>query len=153
MVQFANNPRIAENLRDGFPHPYTREDGLQFINRFMNDDPVRIFAIEYDHQPCGSIGILPQEDIHRRSAEVGYWLAEPFWGRGIATEAVRQIIEYGFRTWDINRIFACPYSTNSASQRVLEKAGMKYEARLIKAIWKNGKFLDELIYSILRPEP
>jgi [ribosomal protein S5]-alanine N-acetyltransferase len=152
LVRFANNKKIACNLTDAFPHPYSREDGIAFINKFKDDDPLRVFAIEIDGIPCGAIGISPQPDVHRKNLEMGYWLAEEYWGKGIVTEAVRQIIDYGFKTFDINRIFARPYATNLASQRVLEKAGMKLEARFEKSIYKNGQLLDEFIFSIRRTD-
>jgi [ribosomal protein S5]-alanine N-acetyltransferase len=153
LVRFANNKKIAGNLTDAFPHPYSREDGIAYITAHHPDrvpDPVRVFAIEVDGIACGSIGIFPQTDIHRKNAEMGYWLAEDYWGRGIMTEAVKQIIEYGFNTFDITRIFARPFSTNIASQRVLEKSGMKLEGRFEKTLFKNGQFLDELIYAITK---
>jgi [ribosomal protein S5]-alanine N-acetyltransferase len=150
LVRFANNKKIADNMSDAFPHPYTPESGIAFLNMYKVFDPARAFAIEVDGIPCGSIGIHPGNDIHRKSAELGYWLAEEYWGKGIVTEAIRQILEYGFRSFDINRVFARPFSTNLASQRVLEKAGLKLEARLEKSIFKNGQFLDEMIYSIRR---
>jgi [ribosomal protein S5]-alanine N-acetyltransferase len=150
IVRFANNKKIADNLTDAFPFPYSREDGIDFLNRYKDDDPLRVFAIEVDGIACGSIGIVPQSDVHRKNAEMGYWLAEEYWGRGIVTEAVKQIIAYGFRTFDINRIFARPYATNIPSHRVLEKAGLKLEARFEKSIIKNGQYLDELIFSILK---
>lgn len=160
LVKFADNKKIADNLTDAFPYPYSREDGVAYITAHHHDGeshkdhaPGRVFAIEVDGIACGSIGIFPQTDVHRKNAEMGYWLAEEYWGRGIITGAVMQIIEYGFRTFDINRIFARPYATNLASQRVLEKAGMRLEARFEKSIFKNGQFLDELIYSILKPDP
>jgi len=160
LVKFADNKKIADNLTDAFPHPYTREDGIAYISAHHPGgahhpngvhEPGKIFAIEVDGIGCGSIGIFPQRDIHRKNAEMGYWLAEEYWGRGIMTGAVKQVVEYGFKTFDINRIFARPFSTNLASQRVLEKAGMKLEARFEKSLFKNGQFLDELVYSILKP--
>jgi [ribosomal protein S5]-alanine N-acetyltransferase len=163
LVKFAGNKNIADNLTDAFPHPYSRNDGKNYIRTFgiphpdgvshpdRVNDPVRVFAIEVDGIACGSIGVFPQTDIHRKNAEMGYWLAEEFWGRGIMTEAVKRMIGHGFKSFDINRIFARPFSTNIASQRVLEKAGMKLEARFEKSLFKNGRFLDELIYSILKP--
>lgn len=148
LVKFANNKKIADNLTDAFPHPYSREDGIAYITTFMDDNPARIFTIVVDGIACGSIGVYPQTDIHRKNAEMGYWLAEEYWGLGIMTEAVKQTIEHSFKSFEIVRIFARPFSTNLASQRVLEKAGMKLEARLEKTLFKNGHFLDELIYSI-----
>ena len=158
LVRFANNKKIADNLTDAFPHPYTREAGMAYITANQSDGVSHphcahhqgsVFAIEVDGIACGSIGIFPQTDVHRKNAEMGYWLAEDYWGRGIITGAVERIIEYGFKSFDINRIFARPFSTNLASQRVLEKAGMKLEARLKNSIFKNGQYLDELIFSIL----
>lgn len=155
LLTFADNKKIADNLTDAFPHPYSREDGINYISAHQEGgayNPLQVFAIEVDGIACGSIGVFPQTDVHRKNAEMGYWLAEEHWGKGIMTEAVKQMIEYGFKTFDINRIFARPYSTNLASQRVLEKAGMKREGRFEKSIVKNGLFLDELIYSILAPD-
>ena len=149
LVKFANNKKIADNLTDAFPHPYTHDDGLAFINKITTDDPQLVFAILVDGQPVGSIGILPKSDVHRKNAEIGYWLAEPYWGKGIMTSAIRLITEYGKATFDINRIYAVPFSTNKSSQRVLEKAGFKLEARLESALYKNGVYLDEMIYSML----
>ena len=160
LVRFANNKKIADNLTNAFPHPYTREDGISFISSIHPEgvslpDGIfphgRVFAIDVDGVACGAIGIFPQTDVHEKNAEMGYWLAEEYWGRGIITEAARQAIEFGFKNFDINRIFARPFSSNLASQRVLEKAGMKLEARLEKSIFKNGRYLDELIYSVLIP--
>ena len=153
LVRFANNKKIADNLRDVFPFPYTREDGIAFLTASIPggvNPPGSVFAIVVHGITCGSVGIFPQTDVHRKNAEIGYWLGEDYWGRGIATGAVKQIIEYGFSIYEINRIFACSYASNLASQRVLEKAGMKLEARLKESIYKNGQFLDELIYSVLR---
>jgi RimJ/RimL family protein N-acetyltransferase len=148
LVRFANNKKIFDNLRDAFPYPYTEQDGRRFIEMNASEQPTRVFAIEVDGMAVGSIGIFPQTDIHRKNAEIGYWLGEPFWGKGIVTEAVRQIIEYGFNTFDITRIYAIPFPTNIGSQRVLVKAGLHFEARLEKALYKNGQYMDELIYSI-----
>jgi RimJ/RimL family protein N-acetyltransferase len=148
LVRYANNKKIFDNLRDVFPHPYTEADGRHFIEVNAADNPTKVFAIEVDGQAVGSIGIFPQTDIHRKNAEIGYWLGEPFWGKGIVTEAVRRIIDYGFSTFDITRIYAIPFPTNIGSQRVLTKAGLHFEARLEKALFKNGQYVDELIYSI-----
>lgn len=149
LVKYANNKKIADKLTDAFPHPYTESDGISFIERMSVFEPARVFAIEVDGEPVGSIGIFPKEDVHRKNAEIGYWLAEPYWGRGIVTEAIHLIVEYGKATFDINRIYAVPFGNNPASQHVLEKAGFTLEARLKNAIYKNGEFLDELIYSFL----
>ena len=152
LVRFADNKKIADNLTDAFPHPYTREKGIAFIHNAMEADPPSIFAIEVNGIPCGAIGIHVQTDVRRKNAEMGYWLAEPYWGKGIMPAVVRQMVDYAFRTFDIVRIFARPYSANLASQRVLEKAGLRLEAVLKKAVIKNGQYYDEVIFSVLKPE-
>ncbi len=150
LVKYANNWNVAKWLTNGFPHPYTIEDGKAYLSMIANDNPIKVFAIEVDGEAVGSIGIFPQSDIHEKSAEMGYWLAEEFWGQGIMTKAIQEIVAYGFSTFDIVRIFARPFSTNLQSQRVLEKAGFVFEARLKNALFKNGEFMDELIYVKLK---
>lgn len=150
LVKYANNWNVAKYLTDAFPHPYNVEDGKIFLEKIFKNDPVNVFAIEIDGQAVGSIGIHPQKDVHRKSAELGYWLAEPFWGKGIMTRAIKEMIEVAFQTYDINRIFAKPFGINEGSKRVLEKAGFKLEATLEKAIFKNGEYLDELIYAFIK---
>lgn len=152
LVQLANNNNIAKNMMDTFPHPYSVEDGKRFLDVVTAVRPVRIFAIEADGELCGGIGIHPQHDIRRMNAELGYWLAEPYWGQGIITEAIRQIVKYTFDHFNIDRIFACPFGTNIASQKVLEKTGFKLEARLEKTFLKNDEAIDELIYAIRREQ-
>lgn len=148
LVKHANNPRIAANMTDGFPHPYQREKGIEFIGMATNGEPYRILCIEVDGEAAGAVGLHPQQDIMCKNMELGYWLAEPHWGKGIVTEAVKQMVEHGFRNWDVNRIYARPFGPNKGSQRVLEKAGFTLEARFEKTIFKNGEMLDELIYAI-----
>lgn len=148
LVKYANNFNIAKNLTNQFPHPYTRENGEAFIRMATQDHPRRIFAIELNGEAAGGIGLHPQTDIYRKNAELGYWLAEPFWGKGIMTYAVSQIVDYGFKTFDINRIFARPFGTNTGSQRVLEKAGFVLEGKFEKTLFKNGVYLDELVYAV-----
>lgn len=150
LLKYANNPKIAANLTDAFPHPYTEERGKKFIEMATKDDPVRIFAIDVNGEAVGAIGIHPQADIYRKNAELGYWLAEPFWGKGIMSQAVRQAVEKAFEQYDISRVFARPFGRNPASQKVLENAGFKLEARLEKTLFKNGQAEDELIYAIRR---
>lgn len=150
LVAYADNAAIAGNMTDQFPHPFTRERGAGFIAYTNQNNPPNILAIDLDGQAVGGIGIHPQDDIYRKNAELGYWLAEPFWGKGIMPQAVSQMVEYGFRNWDIDRIFARPFGTNRASQRVLEKAGFVLEARFEKTIIKNGVYIDELVYAVRR---
>lgn len=150
LVLHANNFNIAKNMTDGFSFPYTVESGNAFIRFATQDHPIHIFAIDINGQASGGIGIHPQADILRKNAELGYWLAEKFWGQGIISRAIPQMVKFAFDTYDINRVFARPFSTNIASQRVLEKSGFKLEAKLEGTIFKNGEYLDELIYSIKR---
>ncbi|MBL0330432.1 MAG: GNAT family N-acetyltransferase [Bacteroidetes bacterium] len=150
LVKYANNPKIANNLTDKFPYPYTKENGKMFIEFATKNTPTNIFAIDINGEACGGIGIHPQEEVHRKNAELGYWLGEHYWGNGIITKAIEQIADYGFKNFDITRIFARPYGTNFASQRVLEKAGFILEARFEKTLFKNGEYKDELIYAIRR---
>ena len=146
LVKYANNPNIAKWLTNKFPHPYTHEDGKAFLSMIADDDPVKVFAIEVNGEAVGSIGIFPQTDVHEKNAEMGYWLAEEYWGKGITPKAILEIAAYGFQTFDIIQIFARPFSTNLKSQRVLEKAGFVFEARIKNALFKNGEFMDEMIY-------
>jgi RimJ/RimL family protein N-acetyltransferase len=150
LIKYANNQNVAKWLTNSFPHPYTHEDGRAYLSMIANDNPLKVFAIEVNGEAVGSIGIFPQTDIHGKSAEMGYWLAEEYWRQGIMTKAIQEIVTYGFRTFDIVRIFARPFSTNLNSQRVLEKAGFSLEARLQKALFKNGEFMDEIIYAKLK---
>ncbi len=148
LVKFANNRNIAKFMMDQFPHPYTVDNGKAFIEFASTTSPLRLFAIDIGGIASGGIGIHPLSDIERKNAELGYWLAEPFWKQGIITKAIGQVVEYGFKTFDINRIFARPFGTNAASQRALEKAGFKLEARFEKTFFKNGEYDDELIYAV-----
>lgn len=148
LVKNANNPNIAKFMTDGFPHPYTKEKGISFIEMATKDNPIHIFAIDVDGKAVGGIGIHPQQDIMKKNAELGYWLGEEYWSNGIVSNAIKQMINFAFITYDINRVFARPFGTNMASQKVLEKCGFKLEARFEKVILKNGEYLDELIYAI-----
>lgn len=149
LAKYANNARIAACVRDGFPHPYTEENAVEFIEMTREAMPCRVFAIEVAGEVVGGIGLHPQEDIHRKTMELGYWLGEPFWGKGIVTDAVKAIIAYGFQQFDITRIFAYTMSNNVASSRVLEKAGFLYEGTQRKAIFKNGQVLDSLMFGFV----
>lgn len=150
LVEHANNSNIAKFMTNTFRHPYGKDDAERFIAFATKDDPIHIFAIEVEGKAVGGIGLHFQEDIMSKNAELGYWLGEKYWGRGIITKAVKQMVAFGFKTYDINRIYARPFGTNTASQKVLEKAGFQLEAKLEKTIFKNGEFLDELIYAVRR---
>jgi ribosomal-protein-alanine N-acetyltransferase len=148
LVRYANNKNIADNLTDMFPYPYTRQDAEKFISYATSDTPNILFAIDVDGEAVGSIGIHPQTDIHRLNAELGYWLAEPYWGKGIISNAINKIVAYTFEHTEIERIFARPFGTNIASQKVLEKNNFRLEGRFEKTLIKCGELKDELIYAI-----
>ncbi|MES2761188.1 MAG: GNAT family protein [Bacteroidota bacterium] len=148
LVAIANNKNIAQYMADVFPHPYTHEKGRTFIEFATTNSTANIFAITIDGKPVGSIGLHLQADILRKNAEIGYWLAEAYWGKGVMPQAIDQIVELGFNTMDVVRIFARIYGSNIPSQKVIEKANFKLEGRFEKTIFKNNEFLDELIYAI-----
>ncbi len=148
LVEIADNPNIANNMSDKFINPYTTDQGKKFIDFAIGTNPHRILAISIEKNVAGAIGIHPQTDIYSKNAELGYWLAEEYWGKGIMTKAIIQMVEYGFKTWDLNRIFARPFGRNYGSQRALEKAGFELEGKFIKSIYKNGIYIDELVYAI-----
>ena len=149
-----SNKKIQNNLRDGLPYPYTEQDGANFISDMLSADENETFAfaITVDNKVVGSIGVFRQGNIHRLTAELGYYIAEEYWGRGIMTEAVRQICEYVFDKSDIIRIYAEPFEYNIASCRVLEKVGFQYEGTLRNNAVKNGKIIDMKMYSLLKAE-
>ena len=147
IAKYANNRGIWLNLRDGFPHPYSIDDANKFIANALAKEPETYFAIASHKEAIGSIGLTIGQDVHRYTAELAYWLAEPYWGQGIMTEAVQILAEYAFTAYDLNRIYAEPYTTNLASSRVLEKAGFLYEGRLKANVFKDGKILDQFIFA------
>ncbi len=147
-----SNIKVQDNLRDGLPYPYTEQDGRDFISAMLSADENETFAfaITVNNMAIGSIGIFRQSNIHRQTAELGYYIAEEYWGKGIMTEAVKQICEYVFAKSDIIRIYAEPFAFNTASCRVLEKAGFQYEGTLRSNALKNGKVIDMKMYSKLK---
>lgn len=149
-----SNRKVQDNLRDGLPYPYTEQDGVDYISAMLSADEKETFAfaITVDEKVVGSIGVFRQGNIHRQTAELGYYVAEEYWGKGIMTEAVKQICEYVFDKSDIVRIYAEPFEYNVASCRVLEKAGFQYEGTLRSNAVKNGKVIDMKMYSLLKCE-
>ena len=147
-----SNKKILDNLRDGLPYPYIEQDGRDFISAMLsaNEDETFAFAVTVDEKAIGSIGAFRQGNIHRQTAELGYYIAEEYWGKGIMTEAVRQLCDYVFSHTDIIRIYAEPFAHNSASCRVLEKAGFQYEGTLRSNAVKNGNILDMKMYARLK---
>jgi [ribosomal protein S5]-alanine N-acetyltransferase len=152
IAELANNKKVWDNVTDLMPHPYSVADANSFINMAISSETQNIFAIEYDSVPCGIIGLHRQSDVFRLTAELGYWIGEPYWNRGITTCAVRLIVMYGFETIGLERIYACVYDFNTASQRVLEKCGFVFEGRSRKAVIKNGIIFDDFRYSIIRDD-
>ncbi|TKB98046.1 GNAT family N-acetyltransferase [Pedobacter cryotolerans] len=151
LVKHANNYNIAKNLSNKFEFPYTIDHGIAFINLALSAITPEIFAITINNEVVGSIGVHPKTDIHCKNAEIGYWIGEEFWGNGIVPEAVKLMVNYGFKTFDITRIYASTYDINLKSRRVLEKAGFSLEAELKETLYKNGTFYDEVVYAIRKP--
>ena len=149
-----SNKKVQDNLRDGLPYPYTEQDGKEFISAMLSADESETFAfaIIVDNMVIGSISIFRQGNIHSQTAELGYYIAEEYWGKGIMTEAVKQICAYVFAKSDIIRIYAEPFAYNIASCRVLEKVGFQYEGTLRSNAVKNGKVIDMEMYSLLKAE-
>ncbi len=153
LAEIANNKNIYDNLRDGFPHPYSIEDAKKYISGAQEDNnQLKIFAIVVDGIVAGSIGAFFLKDVYRKNAEIGYYLAEEYWGRGIMTKVIKAITEYLFDNFDIIRVYAEPFARNFGSRRVLEKAGYRFEALLKSNVIKNNEIEDSCIFAILRNE-
>jgi RimJ/RimL family protein N-acetyltransferase len=150
LAHHANNRKIWRNVRDRFPHPYTLEDASWWVGFANSETPATNFAIEVEGAAVGGIGLLLRDDIYRLSAEIGYWLGEEFWGRGIVAGAVRALTDYAFASFDLCRIYAEVFEWNPASMRVLEKAGFQFEGRLRKSVVKDGQVIDACIYALVR---
>lgn len=154
LAKAANNPKIAKNLRNTFPHPYTLDDARQFLNICIagEDDDQLALAIEVEGKAVGGIGISVKDDVYEKSAELGYWLSEDYWRQGITSRAVEMICREAFARFDIVRIFAEPFEQNAGSRGVLEKAGFTYEGTMRNGVYKNGEIHSYCMYSLLREE-
>lgn len=154
VARYADNEKIARNLRDVFPHPYALADARDFVDICITGDPeMSLFrAIEVDGRAVGSIALCRGSDVYQKTAELGYWLAEAYWGRGIMTRAVKRICKEGFSRWDIQRIYAEPFAHNAGSRRVLEKAGFFLEGVMRRGVYKRGKVCDFCMYALLRED-
>lgn len=152
LARRANSENVARNLRDAFPYPYTVADARAYIESCLSADENASLcrAIVIEGEAAGSIGLFRGSDVYRRSAELGYWLAEPYWGKGVMTEAARRICAEGFARWDIERIYAEPFADNAGSRRVLEKAGFALEGVMRRGAYKNGVFHNACMYALLR---
>ena len=147
LAKHANNRRVWLGLRDAFPHPYHVENAEEFLQHAIADQPRKNFCVEINDSAVGGIGVRLGEDVHRQTAEFGYWLGEEFWRQGVMSEAVPAFVNYCFKEFSLQRIFAMPHSNNPASARILEKAGFVFEGRLRKNVVKDGQILDSLLYA------
>lgn len=151
LVRHANNHKVSIHLRDRFPHPYLEEHGRQFLEHVRHARPVTSWAIEVDGEVAGGIGVMLQSDVERVSAEIGYWLGEVHWGKGIVSEALEAVTREAFRLFELTRIFALPFADNPGSIRVLEKAGYVHEGTMPRSTIKEGVIRDQLMYGAYRP--
>ena len=154
LAENLNNMNILNNLRDGLPYPYTEDDAEDFIRAMLQADKDKTFAfaITLDGKVIGSIGVFRQENIHFRTAEMGYYIGEKYWGNGYMTEAVKLACNFVFENTDIIRIYAEPFAYNSASCRVLEKAGFGFEGVLKSNAYKNGNIVDMKMYALVKQQ-
>lgn len=147
LVRYANNINVAKQLRDRFPHPYSPANALAFLKIATRGEGSTNLAIDIGGEAVGGIGFVAGSDVERYSAEIGYWLGEPFWGRGIATEALKLVTEDAFRRLNMLRLFALPFADNAASKRVLEKCGYLFEGLLRSSSVKYGQPRDQALYA------
>jgi RimJ/RimL family protein N-acetyltransferase len=147
LVRHANNRNVWINLRDRFPHPYTTTDARNWLHSIVGFKPETNFAIAVQDEAVGGIGLSVQTDVAYRSAEIGYWLGEEFWGRGIGTEALIAVTQYAFASFDLCRLYAHVFEWNDASARILEKAGYTFEGRLKNSATKDSRTIDQLMYA------
>jgi [ribosomal protein S5]-alanine N-acetyltransferase len=152
MAELANNELISQNLRDGFPHPYMVADAESFFEKYENHTSIILFAITYQEEYVGNISLLPGTDVYRKSAEIGYFIGQPYWNKGIVSRAVDLIVEYGFSQLGLIRIHTGVFEYNIASQRVLEKCGFVKEGVFKNSIIKKNKIWDEVRYAKINPE-
>ena len=150
LVRHANNREVWLNLRDLFPHPYTTADAKRWLAQVCAQEPVTTFAVVVDDSAVGGIGFRIQSDVHRLSAEIGYWLGEGYWGRGIMSEVLAAVTDYAFTSFDLRRLYAVVFEWNPSSAHILEKAGYVFEGRLAQSVIKDGRVIDSLIYARVR---
>ncbi len=146
LALIANNRNVWNNLRDHLPNPYTVTDALQWIAHCKEQDPHVNFAITFNGEIAGSIGCVCKEDVYRKSMETGYFIAEKFWGKGIATEALRLLLEYIQQRFDVVRVYAEVFEHNKASMKVLQKNGFYLEGIRCKAVIKNNLLIDDYVW-------
>jgi ribosomal-protein-alanine N-acetyltransferase len=153
LAYIADNKNIADNLRDGFPLPYSLSDAIDWLNLILPENsPPRFFAIVIDKMVVGSIGLVSKTDIYRKNFEIGYFLNQEHWGKGIATRAIKAATSYAFKEFDIVRVYAEPFADNTGSRRALAKAGYSLEATFKNNVIKNGMIKDSCIYAVLKED-
>ncbi len=148
LARYANNPKVAQHLRDRFPHPYSADDALQFIEYVSHTPDECVACVDIAHEPAGTIGLQFRKDIERCSAELGYWLGEPFWGRGVMVAAVRAFTAWAMPRFQLTRVYAEVFADNPASLRVLEKSGFQKIGVLRRAAIKAGIYHDYVLYDL-----
>lgn len=147
-----NNKNIWRWVRDRFPYPFTLEDAHDYLERLSKNELRFYRAIEFEGKLVGVIGLRRREFIYRYSAELGYWIGQPYWNMGFATTTIKAMLKIAFEDWELERVDAFTMQGNEASQRVLEKSEFTYEGVKRKGMYKDGNFHDELFYSILKEE-
>ena len=147
IVRHANNRAVWRNVRDSFPHPYTLADARNWIQLASREGLNQVFAIDVDGFAVGAIGVHPGEDVYRFSAELGYWLGEEYWNRGIVTEAVQAVTGYAFESLGMSRVHAEVFEWNHASMRVLEKAGFTREGVSKSSAFKDRALIDQVVFA------
>jgi ribosomal-protein-alanine N-acetyltransferase len=152
LVRHANNRAVWGNLRDHFPHPYSRADGERWLAFVAAADPRRHFAVDLDGEAVGGIAVEPGTDVERISGELGYWIGREHWGKGLATRAAAEITTYAFDVLGLHRVWAGPFARNTASIRVLEKLGYRREGELVECILKDGRLESMVLFAITAPE-
>jgi ribosomal-protein-alanine N-acetyltransferase len=150
LVKHANNPRVARNLRDGFPYPYTLPDARRWLDMVAENQLDLILALEIEGEAAGGIGIHAGKDVYRYNGEIGYWLSEIYWGKGIMTDAVATLVDHAFKHTKWLRLFATIFESNIPSKRILEKCGFRHEATHKHTVMKEGKLLDEHLFALLK---
>src|SRR5262249_30895805 len=151
LVRHANNSAVWRNMRDAFPHPYTDENARSWLSYVRSLEEPTHFAISYQGEAVGGVGLIRGSDVERVSAEIGYWLGEALWGRGLATAAVTELLDIAFDALPVHRVFAVPFQRNAPSIRVLEKLGFRQEGVLLESAWKDDRFESQLIYGMTAP--
>lgn len=150
LVRYVNNRKIWLNVRDSLPYPYTMNDALQWVQLATTLPQQVSLALEFKGEAVGAIGLILYDDVYRGTAEIGYWLGEPLWGRGLMTEAVGCLTQWALGEFGLRRLWTGVFEHNKASMRVLEKCGYSFEGIARKAVLKDGQLLDEYRYARIK---